>query len=74
MPAPLFEIEPLLSALADDAPCGPELDADADWQALERAGVAIATLEGCLIQARVEQSPAPILAAGRLLGLLLQRA
>lgn len=42
--------------------------------ASERAGVAIAALEGSLIQARVEQSPAPILAAGRLLGLLLQRA
>ena len=43
-------------------------------EARERAGVAIATLEGSLIQARVEQSPAPIRAAGRLLGLLLQRA
>jgi TetR/AcrR family transcriptional repressor of lmrAB and yxaGH operons len=43
-------------------------------EAVERAGFAIAALEGSLIQARVEQSPAPILAAGRMLGLLLQRA
>lgn len=38
MPAHLFEVEPLLQALADDAPCGPELDYDPDFQALERAG------------------------------------
>ncbi len=37
MPATLFEIEPLLSALADDAPCGAVLEADPDWQALEQA-------------------------------------
>jgi type VI secretion system protein ImpA len=38
MPAHLFDVEPLLQALADDAPCGPELDYDPDFQALERAG------------------------------------
>lgn len=53
--------------------CKLEEDGWTPSEALERAGVAIATLEGCLIQARVEQSPAPILAAGRMLGLLLQR-
>ena len=42
--------------------------------AAERARFAIAALEGSLIQARVEQSPAPILAAGRLLGVLLRKA
>ena len=37
MPASSFEIEPLLAPLADDAPCGPALDHDPDFQALERA-------------------------------------
>ena len=53
-----------------------KLEADG-WnpaEAAERAAFAIAALEGSLIQARVEQSPAPILAAGRMLGLLLRRA
>jgi TetR/AcrR family transcriptional repressor of lmrAB and yxaGH operons len=43
-------------------------------RAVELAGFAISALEGSLIQARVEQSPAPILAAGRLLGLLFRQA
>lgn len=37
MPANLFEIEPLLSALSEVAPCGPELDNDPEWQALDQA-------------------------------------
>lgn len=51
-----------------------EADGFSRADAAERAGFAIAALEGSLIQARVEQSPAPILAAGRLIGMLLQRA
>lgn len=43
-------------------------------KAADLAGFAISALEGCLIQARVEQSPAPILAAGRLLGVLFREA
>lgn len=51
-----------------------EADGFSPSDAAERAGVVIAALEGSLIQARVEQSPAPILAAGRVIGMLLQRA
>jgi type VI secretion system protein ImpA len=32
------DIEPLLEGLGDDAPCGPDLEYDPDFQALERAG------------------------------------
>ena len=42
--------------------------------AADLAGFAISALEGSLIQARVDQSPAPILAAGRLLGVLFRQA
>lgn len=38
MPAEPFEVEPLLQDLPGDAPSGPELDFDPDFQALERAG------------------------------------
>jgi TetR/AcrR family transcriptional repressor of lmrAB and yxaGH operons len=51
-----------------------EADGVAAEEARDLAGFAISALEGSLIQARVEQSPAPILAAGRLLGLLFRRA
>lgn len=51
-----------------------EADGVAPERASVLAGFAISALEGCLIQARVEQSPAPILAAGEALGLLFKRA
>lgn len=51
-----------------------EADGVAPDRASELAGFAISALEGCLIQARVEQSPAPILTAGRMLGLLFRQA
>ncbi len=38
MAASLIDPEPLLAPLADDAPCGADLEYDADFQALERAG------------------------------------
>ncbi len=38
MAAILDDIEPLLTSLGDDAPCGPDLEYDPDFQALERAG------------------------------------
>ena len=38
MTAALFDTEALLAPLGDEAPCGPELDFDPDFQALERAG------------------------------------
>lgn len=38
MPAASYEIEPLLTPLSDEAPCGPDLEYDPDFQALERAG------------------------------------
>jgi len=37
MPAATYEIEPLLTSLGDEAPCGPDLEYDPDYQALERA-------------------------------------
>jgi type VI secretion system protein ImpA len=37
MPATEFEIEPLLTPLADDAPSGPDLAYDPEFQALEQA-------------------------------------
>jgi type VI secretion system protein ImpA len=37
MPAAPYEIEPLLTSLGDDAPCGPDLEYDPEYQALERA-------------------------------------
>lgn len=51
-----------------------EADGVAPERAAELAGFAISALEGCLIQARVEQSPAPIQAAGRMLALLFTQA
>lgn len=38
------------------------------------AGFAISALEGSLIQARVDRSPAPVLTAGRMLGLMFRQA
>lgn len=38
MAALIDDIEPLLEGLGDDAPCGPDLEYDPDFQALERAG------------------------------------
>jgi|SRR5215217_443759 len=48
-----------------------EADGVAPDRAATLAGFAISALEGCLIQARVEQSEAPILAAGEVLAALL---
>jgi type VI secretion system protein ImpA len=38
MPAASYEIEPLLTPLSDEEPCGPDLEYDPEFQALERAG------------------------------------
>jgi type VI secretion system protein ImpA len=38
MPAASYEIEPLLTPLSDEEPCGPDLEYDPDFQSLERAG------------------------------------
>ncbi|MBP7703899.1 MAG: TetR/AcrR family transcriptional regulator [Caulobacter sp.] len=48
-------------------------DGHSPVSAAEMAGFAVSALEGSLIQARVEQSPAPIRAASNLLGLLFRR-
>lgn len=37
MPAALYEIEALLTSLGEEAPCGPDLEYDPEFQALERA-------------------------------------
>jgi type VI secretion system protein ImpA len=37
MPAAPYEIEPLLTSLGDDAPCGTDLEYDPEFQALERS-------------------------------------
>lgn len=50
-----------------------EGDGVAPDRAVELAGFAISALEGSLVQARVEQDPAPIRTAGRVLGLLFTR-
>ncbi len=41
MSADLFEFEALLTPLADDAPCGADLEYDPDFQALETAGAGV---------------------------------
>lgn len=51
-----------------------EADGVAADRAAELAGFSVSALEGSLIQARVEQSPAPIQAVARLLGLLFAQA
>ncbi len=51
-----------------------EADGVAPGEAAALAGFSISALEGSLVRARVEQSPAPILSAGQWLALLFRQA